>query len=431
MKEKKSWKIEWTINRVLWSVALVLVFAGNLKGEGFRNPPPGAFNLGRAGGRIAQIDDSSAVQQNPANLVDLTNVEAQLAPTVVYIRSSFEGTSGQSARTKDSWKLLPNFFVSVPLKENKVAIGLGVTVPYGLGVEWDQNSSAFQPSGVLRYQAAYFTRLQTININPAISVRLNDKLSIGAGLDVMWSDLVFKQFYSWAPFGGVTDGNAKLAGDGFGYGGNIGLTWQVTDHQRLAVTCRSPMNVHYNGHSDINNIPAAATSLGATPESDFRTKIRFPTIVAAGYGIELNDKIRLETDFEWIQFSRFNSLNMDLGNNTFLLGAAANKAENWKDTFTVGVGGDWKFADDWVLRAGYQFYQSPVPDPTFSPSNPDADQNVITVGLGYKHGHHSLEAAYGLDFYNMRNITTDQTAAFNGKYTFTVHLFSFAYHYSF
>jgi hypothetical protein len=30
-----------------------------------------------------------------------------------------------------------------------------------------------------------------------------------------------------------------------------------------------------------------------------------------------------------------------------------------------------------------------------------------------------------------RNITTDQNAAFNGKYTFTVHLFSFAYRYSF
>jgi long-chain fatty acid transport protein len=319
----------------------------------------------------------------------------------------------------------------MPLKNDRFAVGLGVTAPYGLGGEWDQNSSAFRPSGVLRYQAPYFAQLQTININPAISVRLNDKLSIGAGFDVMWSDLEFKQFYSWLPFGGATDGNAKLEGDGFGYGGNIGLTWQVTDHQRLAVTYRSPMTVHYSGHASINNIPAAATFMGATPESDFRTKIRFPTIVAAGYGIELNDKIRLETDFEWIQFSRFNSLNMGLGNNTFLLGAAANKAENWKDTFTIGVGGDWKFADDWVLRAGYQFYQSPVPDSTFSPSIPDADQNVFTVGLGYKHGHHSLEAAYGLDFYDTRNITTDQNAAFNGKYTFTVHLFSFAYRYSF
>jgi long-chain fatty acid transport protein len=431
MQKKLNQNVVRTANPVLWCVIVTFAWTLNLGAEGFRNPPPGAFNLGRAGGRIAQIDDSSAVQQNPANLVDLTNAEAQLAPAVVYIRSSFEGPSGQSARTIDSWKLLPNAFITMPLKDDKIAIGLGITEPYGLGGEWDQNSSAFQSSGALRYQSPYFAQLQTININPTISLRLNDKLSIGAGFDVMWSDLEFKQFYSWLPFGGTTDGNAKLEGDGFGYGGNIGLTWKVTDHQRFAVTYRSPMTVHYSGHADINNIPAAATFMGVTPESDFHTKIRFPTIVAAGYGIELNDKIRLETDFEWIQFSRFNSLDLGLGNNAILLGSAAHHAENWKDTFTAGVGGDWKFADDWVLRAGYQFYQSPVPDSTFSPSIPDADQNVFTVGLGYKHGHHSLEAAYGLDFYNTRNITSDQNPAFNGKYTFTVHLFSFAYRYSF
>ncbi len=122
---------------------------------------------------------------------------------------------------------------------------------------------------------------------------------------------------------------------------------------------------------------------------------------------------------------------MNAGNNQFLLGAAANNAENWRDTFTVGIGGDWKFADHWVARAGYQFYQSPVPDSTFSPTIPDSDQNVFTVGLGYKRGHHSLEAAYGLDFYNARNISTDQNPAFNGRYTFNVHLFSFSYRYSF
>ena len=436
MQKELNRKVGRTTNPVLWCVVATFVLALNVGAEGFRNPPPGAFNLGRAGGRIAQVDDSSAVQQNPANLVDLTNAEAQLAPTVVYIRSSFEGPSGQSARTIDSWKFLPNAFITMPLKNDKFAIGLGITAPYGLGGEWDQNSSAFQPSGILRYQSPYFAQLQTININPTISAKLNDRLSIGAGLDVMWSEVTLKEFYPWLIFpysvGTEPDGVLKVTGDGFGFGGNFGLTWRVTDHQRFAMTYRSPMTIHYSGHCDINNITPTAAFFGATPQSDFHTKIRFPTIVAAGYGIELNDKIRLETDFEWIQFSRFGSLNSDVGNNNFLLPSTSrNVAENWKDTFTAGFGGDWKFADDWVLRAGYQFYQSPVPDSTFSPSMPDADQNVITVGLGYKHGHHSLEAAYGLDFYNTRNITTDQNPALNGKYTFAVHLFSFAYRYSF
>ena len=413
MQKKLNQKIGRTTNPVLWCVMAAFVSTLNLGAEGFRNPPPGAFNLGRAGGRIAQVDDSSAVQQNPANLVDLTNAEAQLAPTIVYIRSSFEGTSGQSARTIDSWKLLPNFFVSVPLKEDKVAIGLGVTVPYGLGIEWDRNSSAFAPGGVFS-GSPYFSQLTTINVNPTLSVRLCEQVSIGVGFDAMWSKLEFKQFAP-PPFPGGTE--LKADGDGFGYGGNVGITWQITDKQRIAVTYRSPLTVNYDGSWNASTFASG----------NFNSQIKFPTIVSVGYGVQLPHNIRLETDVEWLQFSQFKSLPANLSGL-----ASLNTPENWKDTFTAGIGGDWKFADNWVLRGGYQFYQSPVPDSTFSPMIPDADQNVITIGIGWKGKHNSLEAAYGLDFYNTRNINNPApNNAFNGKYTFNVHLFSLAYRYSF
>jgi long-chain fatty acid transport protein len=428
-------------SRIIWHLSLAAIgflSTRSSNAEGFRNPTIGTFDLGRSGGRIAQVDDSTAVQQNPANLVDLTNSDIQITPSVVYIKADFSSATapGQTSSTTDPWKLLPNLFCAVPLKEDKIAVGLGLTTPYGLASEWNQNSSAFAShTGVLRYQSPYFAQLETININPALSVRLFDKFSIGAGFDAMWSKLKLEENYPWLAFPGSTgtepDGRAKGSGDGFGYGGNIGVTWQITDRQRFAATYRSPMNVYYNGSFNINNLTPTAAFLGATPTSSFSSKIRFPSIVSVGYGIQISDSFRLESDVEWIQFSRFKSLNINAGNNTFLFGTAANAPENWKDTFTAGIGGDWKFADHWVLRSGYQFFQSPVPDSTFSPTIPDSDQNVITVGIGWKGRHNSLEAAYGLDFYNDRNITTDQNAAFNGKYTFTVHLFSLAYHYSF
>src|SRR5580692_6111614 len=87
--------MESLVNRGLWLVALTLVFVVTTKGEGFRNPPPGTFDLGRAGGRIAQVDDSSAVQQNPANLTDLTNTELQVTPSIVYIGVDFKSAGGQ------------------------------------------------------------------------------------------------------------------------------------------------------------------------------------------------------------------------------------------------------------------------------------------------------------------------------------------------
>jgi long-chain fatty acid transport protein len=421
-------------HRALFLFALAIFSAANSYAEGFRNPPPGAFDLGRAGGRIAQVDDSSAVQQNPANLVDITNLEAQLTPSVVYISVDYHSASGDSANTRNPCKLLPNFFVSLPLKNDRFAAGLGVTVPYGLSMDWDRNASAFADPAGWRYQSPYYAALTTINFNPTVAYRLNDELSIGVGLDIMWSQLTIKQFYPSAFFGGAADSNLKAEGDGFGYGGNLGITWKITDHQRVAVTYRSQMDVNQQGDFRISNLAPGSAGLGATPQSDFGAVMKYPNIVAIGYGIELTDKIRLESDIEWVQFSRFKSLDLNLGNNSVLfssLGKSTSIAENWHDTFTAGFSGDWKFAEHWVARGGYQFYETPVPDSTFSPTIPDANQNVITVGLGWKGRHTSLEFAYGLDFYNDRNINSDQTPAFNGKYTFNVHLFSLAYRYAF
>lgn len=421
---------------------LLTGYATGLYGEGFRNSPPGAFSLGRAGGRIAHIDDSSAVQQNPANLMDLANAEVQFTPSIIYMSADFKSPSGEKADTKEPWNILPNLFASAPLMDGKMAVGLGVTVPYGIGSEWDTDSSAFAPAtlttppGVLRYTSTYYAELKTININPTVAFRLNDKITIGGGLNAMWSEVTLKQYYPWAIFPGSTglepDGNMKADGDGWGWGGNVGITLQLTERQRIAVTYRSQMDVDYSGDFHINNVTPTAAFVGATSSSDFDTKVKFPNILAVGYGIQLTDKIRLESNVEWIQFSRFKTLNIDAGNNNVILPASSQSvAQDWKDTFTVGIGGDWRFADHWVLRGGFQYYDSPVPDSTFSPTIPDANQYVLTVGVGYKGKHNSFEVAYGLDFYDQRNIKNNQNPAFNGKYDITVHLFSAAYRYEF
>lgn len=402
--------------------SLLVVASTTAWAEGFRNQTIGTSDLGRSGGRIAQGDDATAIQQNPANLTSLTNVEVQLTPSVVYYNVDYQSPLGQSATTIHPWQALPNLFVAVPFKDSRVTAGLGVTMPYGLASQWKSSATAFSqkpPLGAWTYYTPSFSQLITLNMNPSLAVKLTDKISLGAGLDVMWSDLEFKQFLS--PL--LPNAQAHAEGDGVGLGGNVGLTWHITDHQQLALAYRSTMTVDYSGTTKFENLP---TKFSTT----FGSQIKYPNIISVGYGIDLTDKVRLETDFEWLQFSQFRNLPISVGNNP--LGVPSqNIPEKWHNTFTAGIGGDWKFADHWVLRAGYQFFESPVPNSTFSPTIPDANQNVITIGLGWKGKRNSLEAAYGLDFYNERHITNDQNPAFNGNYTFNVHLISLAYNFSF
>ena len=408
-------------------MAFALLLPAQTNAEGYRISPPGAFNLGRAGGRIAQIDDSSAVQQNPANLTELTNAEFQFTPSVIYFSAHFDSSaaSGQSADTQEPWNAAPNLFASMPMDNGKIALGLGISTPYGLGVHWNPNSSAFAPGGVLRYATPYDVNLQTININPSVATKFfDDKLRIGVGLDVMWSELTFKEFYPWfLAVPGSPDGHLKLDGDGFGVGGNLGITWQITEHQRFAVTYRSPIHIDYEGSTTLDNVPG-----GGTLSRSFSTSTTFPTIVAAGYGIDLPHNVRLESDVEWLEYSYFKNVPI---NTDPSLGLPKSVPENWDDSYTIGIGGDWQFADNWVLRAGYQWYETPIPDNNLTPSIPDANDNVFTIGIGYKHGHQSIEAAYGANFYDTRTISHDVTPAFDGKYGVTVQLFSIAYRYSF
>jgi long-chain fatty acid transport protein len=105
--------------------------------------------------------------------------------------------------------------------------------------------------------------------------------------------------------------------------------------------------------------------------------------------------------------------------------------ENWRNTFTAGIAGDWKFAENWIVRGGYQHYKTPVPDSTFSPTIPDSDQNVITAGLQYHWGRHAIEGAYGYVMYDDRHIDNGPAYPFNGDYKWNVHLFALSYNFAF
>jgi long-chain fatty acid transport protein len=397
--------------------------------EGFRNSPAGGFSLARAGGRFAQIDTPAAVQHNPANVVRLESAAVEVTPTIVYIKTEHRNAVGQNAETKEPWKLLPNAFATFPVMENKLAFGLGITTPFGLANEWEE-TGAFGPGGILRYQTPYFAELVTANFNPTISGRLAENLTVGAGLDIYWSQLKFRQKYPWfvPPFGGSTEGEVRAKGDGVGFGGNAGITWDVTKGHRLAVTYRSPVEVEYDGDFRVSDIPPVASFLGATPESSFATEIDYPTIIGFGYGVEVTDNIRLEVNFEWLEFSNFKSLDLQVGNNAFLFPSTSLR-QDWKDTFTAGIGGDWRFAPNWWWLASYQFYESPVPDHTFSTTIPDANQHAFTTGLRFKNEHHGAELGYGYIKYDDRDISSN--GVFNGQYETTVHLISASYIYSF
>jgi long-chain fatty acid transport protein len=402
--------------------------------NGFRNPPEGSAALGHNGGKLMLTEDASLISHNPAGLTKLDKSRVEVATTVINTKTDYRSVLG-SASTEDPWKILPNIFVALPSANQDYVLGLGLTTPFGESSVWDRN-------GAFRYTAPYFAEMKLVNVNPTVAAKIGENTSVGVGLDVYWSQLQLKQMFPWAMLTGnplTPEGVIRAKGQGEGLGGNAAIEFRPAKGHSIALTYRSPVKVDYNGDTDVSAFPAGMQALGLSPSSDFDTSIEFPAVAALGYAVALSETVRVEADVEWVEFSRYDALTLNLGNNNPLLHAPADPnplapssiPQRWKDTWNFGAGADWDVTPDLTLRAGYIHLESPVPERTLAPVLPDASRHVITVGAGYRSGNHRIDAAYGLSIIGDRNVTANQNPFYNGAYETTSHLMSVAYGYAF
>lgn len=215
-------------------------------------------------------------------------------------------------------------------------------------------------------------------------------------------------------------------------GGNAGITWRITERQRLALTYKAPFDLKYEGEMETVNIASPPFPASAA-ESDLETTFKYPTIIALGYGIQITETVRVEAKVEWLEYSRYKTMSIDAGENSALASTLglADAPQNWNDTWTFGIGPEWRFAPEWTLRAGYLYLQSPIPDETFAPSALDVDQSVVSAGLGYQTGAHAVDLAYAIGIFNDRDISVAENALYAGTYEFEGHLIALSYTYKF
>lgn len=403
-----------------WAAAVV-GFALFSRADGFRNPPDTAAALGKAGKHIVWVDDSSAVFYNPANLVEVPAGELQFSALLGYSHADYSGRSG-STQTERPWGVLPAFSSAWHVPETDFALGFGMRVPYGRKTLWDSDG----PFPI-------FSKLTVMDFSPAVAWRASESISVGAGLDVYYGRLQFRQYLPFLP-PPAPRGKLAVDADGVAVGGNVGITWRITPKQRLALTARAPFDMKFKGDLKTDNMLPPPFLPPSVAESDLDTTFQFPTIIALGYGLQVTETVRVEANVEWLQFSRYKTMVVKTGQNAALADALglAKAPQNWNDTWTFGLGGEWGFAPAWTLRAGYLYLQSPTPDSTFAPSALDVNQSVVSMGLGYTVNQHGLDLAYALGlFETRRGKNRANNGYYAGDYEFEGHLVALTYTYSF
>ena len=387
--------------------------------EGVRTLPGSAQSMGQVGGRIANVFDPSSVRENPSAMVNSQSPRVQGNGAYWFGQVDYRGPGGSQADMDDTHAFLPSLYWTTPVSES-AAVGIGLTVPYGLTIDWPEN-------GPFRYVLPHENLLETFALNAAVGYQLTDNLSIGLGGELLYSNLELEQAVPWGLIGGnplLGDGLASYEGDGLGGGAYTAMTLKLTDRQRLSVVARTPVSVDHGGSYSVSHVPRGR---GFSSTSDFSSDIQYPGSIAFGYGVDVTSSLTIGIDVEWIQNSSHESLELDIGENQALLGGDGILLD-WNDSVSAGAGAEWRVGDKWTLRAGYLFSESPMPSETFLPSVPAYDRHIVSLGFGYRSGNHAIDVAYSVALFPERTVSGNMhSPAFNGTYDFSWQVATLSY----
>ncbi|GAM61876.1 long-chain fatty acid transport protein [Vibrio ishigakensis] len=116
--------------------------------------------------------------------------------------------------------LVPNLHYVHPLQDSKFTLGFTVHSNFGTNVEYDDSFEASRFGGK--------TYLSSINTGVALAYELTDKINLGIGLDVIYGTGEISR----------DDALVNIDADGFGIGGNLGITYQINENHKLGFSYR-------------------------------------------------------------------------------------------------------------------------------------------------------------------------------------------------
>ena len=399
-------------------------------GSGFALMEQNASGLGNAfAGAAATAEDAGTVLYNPAGLTLLPQGH-QFAIGADGIRPSakFEDRGsvasggalaginpaaarplGNTGGDAGDWIAVPFGYYATQLAPNW-RFGVGVSAPFGLRTEYD-------PAWMGRFQAIK-SDLRTINVNPSLAFRVNDSVSVGAGLNYqsVKAELTKNVNYVAAVFGAAGAGAASLVpaanaegrvtvkGDDYAWGWNAGVMFNPTPATRIGLAYRSSISYRIAGTVSFDNAPPGA--LGAAFATDnVHVDIEMPDSFSAAVAQQFGSRWTLLADATWTGWSKIKELKIVRDSGATL----DTTPENFRNTWRVGVGTNYKFNDGWTLKAGVAYDQTPVNDADRTPRLPDSDRLWLALGAQFQ----VLKAAkvdIGYAHLFMKNASIDQTA---------------------
>lgn len=425
-------------------------------------------------GAAATGEDASTVWFNPAAMSELdsaTHVSAAahvIAPKAKFtndssrVNTALTGGNVATAQaaltgsndTTDKVAAVPNAYVVKQLN-NKTKIGLGVNAPFGLETNYKDDWYG-------RYHALQ-SDMKTVNVNPSVSYKVNDKFAVGAGVSAQYIDVTLtsaidsaaacRSIASAANSGTLlsqclsalptlantaTDSKAKIKGDDWSYNYNVGMLYKPNPKTKVGVSYRSKMDHNLKGTASYNVNTALQPFITATGITRFNTtdataEANLPASLSVSATHKVNDKVEVLGDITRTQWSSFKNLTVKNANTGAII---TNVNENWQDVNRYALGVNYQKTPRLKLRGGVAFDEEPIPDAQHRTARiPGNDRTWVSTGANYKvNKGMSVDVGYShlfLDETPIDNIDEGNGYALRGNYKGSVDIVSAQLNWSF
>ena len=388
---------------------VVIGTASRAAAGGFEIPEQGAAATGMAGARTALSDAPDTVFYNPAGLTGASGTAGTVGSSLAVIKSTAEAAnSGQTPTVANSVVPIPFLFLTSKLT-NDLGVGIGFFDQFGSSIRWSALNATNFPG---RFVADY-TNLTAFNINPEVAFGPFSGVSVGVGVDVILAAATLEQAL---PFGD-TEGSVRLGGSTQTAGANLGLMYDAPGKiVSFGYSYRSQVNLnftHFYAHF------TAPPELSATVfDQPAATKIMLPDNMTWAVAVRPLDNLTFDLDVHYTLWSEFSTLAVTFPTSST---PGLSTPQNWTNSTSLGLGAEWLPREHLVVRLGFGYDWTPIPDDTLSPTVPGINRYVTTAGLGYTVQGFSIDLSYLAAFSGSR---TSTLATFPATYTQFINLLS-------
>lgn len=362
-----------------------------LLATGFRLPDQDAFATARGEAFVATADNPSAIYYNPAGITQLEGANARVGVYGIYLDPSYKAPGGTTTyENEDKLHAIPQLFYTYKLEKIPLSFGLGLYSPYGLSVDWPQDTGfrTVATKGAL----SYYT------INPVVAYQLPWHLSVAAGLTVNYADIDLQQGLTPTPNNDLF----RFKGDAWAVGYNLGLMWQPIEQLSFGGTFRSQTEMDFSGHTDTEYNGYLPTTSSSANLNNYP----FPLQVAVGVSYRPTPKWNLEFDAEYTDWSALGNLTIHQSTpNAVVPLSSIPLALDWESSWYYEWGVTRYFDNGWHVSAGYIFNENSVPDAHYTPLVSDMDRHFFSVGTGYTAKHWNFDVAYQFGYGPDRQVT--------------------------